>query len=114
MEEVVYQNRERVKIVREVGLDYLIEDIDTGKQYLIDKAYFEKKYISEEERLPVHTDLWERIQLLSSDNYGLRRTVIKLRKDLTGERKKNDNLRKKLKPTQHYRNGQKRGRTRNG
>jgi hypothetical protein len=30
MEQAVYQNNERVIIVKEHGLDYLIEDMDTG------------------------------------------------------------------------------------
>jgi hypothetical protein len=30
MEQAVYQNNERVIIVKEHGLDYLIEDTDTG------------------------------------------------------------------------------------
>lgn len=112
--EVIYQNNERVKIIKEHGLDYLIEDVSTGKQYLIDKTYFAKRYTSEEERLPVHTDVWERIQVLSADNYSLRRAIIKLRGTLKGERKKLAAALDKKKERQHYRNGQKRGRTRNG
>jgi hypothetical protein len=42
--EVIYQNNERVRIIKEHGLDYLIEDAHTGKQYLVDKAYFHKRY----------------------------------------------------------------------
>jgi hypothetical protein len=114
MEQAVYQNNERVIIVKEHGLDYLIEDTETGKQYLVDKTYFHKRYASEEERLPVHTELWERMQALSAENYQLKRTLKHRDKDLKSEKKRTEALRKKLKPEQHYRNGQKRGRTRNG
>lgn len=40
----IYAPKERVKILKEVRADYLIEDIDTGRQYLIDKTYFHRKY----------------------------------------------------------------------
>lgn len=42
--EVIYQNNEQVRIVKEHGPDYLIEDASTGKQYLVDKTYFHKRY----------------------------------------------------------------------
>lgn len=114
MEQAVYQNRERVRIIKEHGLDYLIEDVDTGKQYLVDRTYFHKRYDAEGERIPIHTELWERMQELANDNYQLKRTLKNKDRELKGERKKLEALRKKIKPEQHYRNGQKRGRTRNG
>jgi hypothetical protein len=44
MGQVIYQVSEKVVIIRTVGLDYLVEDVDTGKQYLVDRAYFKRKY----------------------------------------------------------------------
>lgn len=41
---VVYQPIEKVVIVRELELDYLVEELTTGKQYLVDKTYFRKRY----------------------------------------------------------------------
>jgi hypothetical protein len=41
---VVYAPLERVVIIREVRADYLIEDLETGQQYLVDQTYFRRKY----------------------------------------------------------------------
>lgn len=43
----VYRSRERLVILQEFVLDFEVEDLDTGACYLIDKAYFKRKYAAE-------------------------------------------------------------------
>lgn len=44
MGQVVYQSIEKVVITQELERDYIIEDLATGRQYLVDKDYFRKRY----------------------------------------------------------------------
>ena len=43
-ERVIYQSTEKLVIIKELKLDYLVEDVDTGRQYVVDKTYFTKRY----------------------------------------------------------------------
>lgn len=47
MADTIYRPRERLVILGEHALDYEVEDLDTGACYLIDKAYFKRKYQAE-------------------------------------------------------------------
>lgn len=111
---VVYVVKERVKIVREVRMDYLVEDLDTGKQYLIDQSYFRRKYVAEAEHLPIHTEVWEKLENQAYQLHQLKRANNRLRAELRSARRAHAKLQKEKPEVQHYRNGQKRGRTRNG
>lgn len=46
-EPTIYRPRERLVILGEHALDFEVEDLDTGACYLIDKAYFLRKYQAE-------------------------------------------------------------------
>lgn len=46
MGQVVYQSIEKVVIIKELELDYVVEDLATSRQYLVDKSYFRKRYES--------------------------------------------------------------------
>jgi hypothetical protein len=112
--EEVYVMRERVKVVKEVRDDFLIEDIDSGQQFLIDKEVFRRKYIQESELVPVHQEVWDRMENQALQLYQMKRANTDMRNQLKSARQELDKLRGKRKEKQHYRNGQKRGRTRNG
>lgn len=58
--------------------------------------------------------LYEELQKQESISYGLRKRITSLMGELRWERKEKAKLVKEKKERQHYRNGQKRGRTRNG
>jgi hypothetical protein len=100
---------EKVKIVKENGADFLIEDLETGKQYLIDKTYFGRRY-TPENPLPIHTELWEKLEAQAEELYKVKRNNIKLRKELKRERRKRGKEQKEKPEVQHLRKGQKRGR----
>lgn len=40
----IYRPRERLVIIGEHALDFEVEELETGACYLIDKAYFNRKY----------------------------------------------------------------------
>lgn len=110
MTEAVYVVKERVKIVEDVGADYLIEDLDTGNQYLVDKHYFHRKYVTEEELLPIHQEVWDKLDSQARQLHQLKRANSRLKESERELRKDNESLRKKYGlPKQHYRNGRKRG-----
>jgi hypothetical protein len=52
--EKVYRPRERLVIRQEFVLDFEVEDLDTGAGYLIDKAYFRRKYVAEGDEADDH------------------------------------------------------------
>lgn len=106
----VYVNNERVKIIREVRADYLIEDVATGKQYLIDKSYFHKRYLSEREYLPIHTEVWQKLENQAMQLHQLRRANSRLKNKLRKLRKQTEEKRAQSPESAHYRNGRKRGR----
>lgn len=110
----VYYTKERVRIIKEHGLDYLVEDLETGKQYLIDQHYFKRKYATESELIPVHTELWDKLQSQANQLHQLKRANSRLKTEVRDLRRAAEEERKAKKERQHYRNGQKRGRTRNG
>jgi hypothetical protein len=58
--------------------------------------------------------LYEELQKQESISYGLRKRITSLQGELRWERKEKAKLVKEKKEKLHYRNGQKRGRTRNG
>lgn len=58
--------------------------------------------------------LHEELQKQAGIMYGLRKRITNLKGELKYERVKNAELVKENRQKQHYRNGQKRGRTRNG
>lgn len=63
----------------------------------------------------VHTEVWEKLDQQARELFQLKKANTKLRAELGYERRKNAKLLKELRPEkQHYRNGQKRGRTRHG
>lgn len=102
--------KERVKIVREHNQDYLIEDVETGKQYLIDQSYFRRRYTPEAEHLPIHTEVWEKLEKQAQELHQLKRANSRLRGELRSTRKAKAKLQKEKPEVQHYHNGQKRGR----
>lgn len=109
---VVYQRKERVIIVAYDGKDYLVKDEETGKHYSIDSLYFRSHYESKAEALPdipVHQELWDKLHQQATELFQMKCANTALKKDLKGERKKFESLRKTVKPKQHVRKGQKRG-----
>lgn len=111
----VYVMKERVKIVKEVRDDYLIEDLETGKQYLVDKHYFHRKYVTENELIPVHQEVWDKLHNQALQLHQLKRANSRLKDSERALRKDNEAIRKQYGlPKQHYRNGRKRGRKHNG
>lgn len=44
MSVVVYRPSEKLVILKELELDYLVQDLATGRTWYIDKVYFRKKY----------------------------------------------------------------------
>lgn len=125
---VVHKRKERLVIIGAHIMGYVVEDLDTGVTYLIDRAYFEKQYeaigtIAElamsEVTLddPIHTEVWKKLQEQGETIQKLRNRINTVMNDMRYERKENAELRKQLgmrrKPP--YRNGRKRGsRGRNG
>lgn len=105
----VYRMKERVKIVKEVRDDYLIEDVDTGKQYLADKAWFHNKYMSDKELIPIHQEVWDKLQNLSLQLHQLKRANSRLKDEVRKKDREAEAERKKKKKKQHIRKGQKRG-----
>lgn len=105
----VYYTRERVRIVKEVRLDYLVEDEETGKQYLIDKDYFGRKYIQESELVPIHDEVWQKLKEQAEQLHQLRRANSRLKNEVRGLRRAAEEERKKKPKKQHIRKGQKRG-----
>ena len=58
--------------------------------------------------------LHKRLQKLSFELYQVKKANSNLRGELKYERREKEKILKEKKKKQHYRNGQKRGRTRNG
>lgn len=114
MDKEIYYRKERVRIIKEVRSDYLIENVDTGTHYLIDKIVFARNYASEGELIPVHTEVWQKLDNQGLQLFQLRRANTNLRKKLRRSERRVTELLGEQKKKQHYRNGQKRGRTRNG
>lgn len=105
----VYVMRERVQIVKEVRADYLIEDVTTGRQYLVDKTYFHRHYITENDLIPVHTEIWEKLQNQALQIHQLKRANTKIRNELRKTRRILADMENTQKEKKHYRNGRKRG-----
>lgn len=107
----VYFMKERVKVIREHGADYLVEDVDSGKQYLIDKSYFHRKYATEGELLPIHQEVWDKMDVQARQLHQLKRANSRLKDETRALAKENAELRKTYGlPKKHYRNGRKRSR----
>lgn len=112
--EVIYVTKERVRIILEHGLDYLVEDLDTGKRYLIDQSYLRRKYSVEGEVIPIHTEVWNKLENQALQLHQLKRANSRLKNEVRELRRQAEEARKGKTERHHYRNGQKRGRTRNG
>lgn len=110
---VIYTFNERVVIVRELEQDYLIEDLNTHKQYLVDKVYFRRRYIAETELIPMHQEVWNKLDQQARELHQLKKANSRLRGELRSLRKQYAKLKKDKKETQHYKNG-KRGTFKNG
>lgn len=107
--EAYYIKTERVRIMEEQEYGYLIEYVESGRIYAIDKEYFHSKFRSEADQLPVHQELWDKMHQQALELHQLKCANTNMRKELRGERKKFESLRKKTEPKQHIRKGQKRG-----
>jgi hypothetical protein len=106
---VVYQRKEKVTVIAYDGRDYLVEDTETGTHYMIDQHYFRRHYESTADRLPIHQEVWDKLDKQARELYQLKQANTKLRDELKGERKKFESYRKGKPKNNHYRNGQKRG-----
>jgi hypothetical protein len=107
---VVYQRKEKVTVVSFDGKDYMVRDNDTGRHYMIDAHYFRSHYEAEASGLPVHTEVWDKLDALAFELYQVKRANTKLRKANKEKRKHKEKKRKEQPEAKHYRNGQKRGR----
>ena len=111
--QTVYRAKQRLRILGEQGLDYIVED-EQGRTYMYDREKFHRDYASEDDNLPVHTDVWEKLDQQARDLHHVKRANSRLKDEVRGLRKQLEQQRKERGERQHYRNGQKRGRTRNG
>lgn len=106
---VTYQRKEKITVISYDGKDYLVKDEDTEKHYLIDATYFRRHYEAIENTLPVHTELWDKLQQQAETLHKLKRANSRLKSELRSERRVSEKLRKERSKKEPLRKGQKRG-----
>ena len=115
MGEVIYQRKERVSVKEHDEHNYLILDIHTGQEFLVDASYFHAHYehVPTEVALdePIHAEVWNKLEEQGLRIQQLKNRVNTVMDDMRAERKQNNELRKQLgiKKKAPYRNGRKRG-----
>lgn len=121
MGEVIYQRKERVSIIEHSENNYLVIDVTTGQEYMVDADYFRSHYEHVPEVIeldePIHAEVWKKLEEMGLRIQQLKNRVNTVTNDMRAERTQNNELRKQLgmKRKAPYRNGRKRGsRGRNG